>query len=1003
MLAIKNLFNADTSNIYTMPPGVPFLEHLAKGLTAALGADLHTALILLPTRRAVRELSAAFLKEAVTDAVLLPRMSPLADMGGEEWQADTSFVGGDIELGIASAIDPVRHKFELAQLVVQKMKADGSAPDTISGAVNALAMSEPLANLLSDLAVEELGADALRALDEQLATLPVHFQNAAEFANIIARHWPQHLAELGLSEPSAHLVAMINACAQQWVTAPPQHPIIIAGSTGTWRATANLIKTVSKLPKGLVVLPGLDTHIDEVVWDSINAEDGDQHPQRSLKTLIQILGVERKDVPVWPGAALSPKAKMRNRILAESLVPADATSDWPARIARVHMSDSTGNALQDGLAGLSLIEAKTQEEEASIIALILRETLENPNQTAALVTPDPSLARRVKAKLSRYGIEADSSQGEPLEETLHGAFAALCVQAAVDVFDPVALSALVKHTLFGMSKTGVASWSRFEKRVLRGPRASSLDVMTMRAGDNCADGLALYKNICAALLPLSEQLQGEHNASELAKAHTQVLETLGGGAANIWRGTAGEQMASLLEDLIAYGALLPPVDGQGYMRLLSQMMRGRVVRPRYGMHERLQILGPLEARMIAADKIVLGGLNEGVWPAPPAVHPVLSRGMRMAIGMNAPERRFGLAAHDFAQLAAKPNVVLTRAARTTDGPAVQSRWLWRLTTLVKGAQSKTGVNIRIDNGAKYVHWARTLDAPPQHLNPAARPEPCPPLSARWPKGRGLSVTQIQTWIRDPYAVYAKTVLGLYPLDPLDQSLGGREYGKAVHKALEVLDGKTTDQMYEILRAELRVAGYLEHSFSRHDVRLKRMANWCVEWARARRAQGWAVRGIEKKGRFEMPTPHGPFTLTGIADRIETKGNGAAMIDYKTGKVSTQKEIRCGFDPQLPLLTILLAQGCLGAPINTSEMRYIKPNASKEKDKDINVQAKEYSVQDYADEARQSLEKLIAYFDREDSVYASQPRAKYVNPYGDYDQLARRAEWATLEGEDGDNT
>ncbi|PHR91645.1 MAG: double-strand break repair protein AddB [Robiginitomaculum sp.] len=990
-VAEKTLFDADTPNVYTMPAGAPFLKHLAQGLKASLGKELSNAMILLPTRRAVRELTDAFLDTDMGGAVLLPRLRTLADMDENE----PPFAPGPIDINVPPAIDGVRHRFELAQLVVRKLQVV-SGEDVEPDAASALAMTEPLVTLLSDLSMEELGPQALRALDEDMESLPAHFQNAAEFVKIIAEYWPEHLAALGLSEPSARRVALLNAAAKLWDETPPDHPVIVAGSTGTLAATARLIKAVSKMPKGLVVLPGLDVHIDEQVWNDIDEDI--QHPQASLKNLIKTLGVERADVAIWPGLRLSSKAKMRARILSQSLIPANSTSDWPKRIAWLQQGDSAEDTLENGLDGLSLIEAKTEEEEAGLIALILRETLETPEKTAALITPDPALARRVRAKLSRWGVEVDSSAGEPLEETLHGSFLALSAEVALDPFDPVALSGLVRHRLFALENKALSAWEDLEKRGLRGPRPKTLVALEARLDGKCAEGLALFKSVQATLAPLSALCGERAEAGVFARTHTAVLEQIAGGANKIWRTEAGEKAATLMEELMAYGKLLPEVDGPAYGRLLSMMMRGRVVRPRYGTEVRLHILGPLEARMIDADRIVLGGLNEGVWPAPPAPHPVLSRGMRLKIGLTAPERRFGLAAHDFAQLAAKQDVILTRSQRTGEGPGVQSRWLWRLTTLVKGAQKEHALK----TGQHYLDWVRALDVAPEHPSSAPRPQPRPKLEARWPNRRRLSVTQISTWVRDPYAIYAKHVLGLRSLDPPDQPLGAREYGIAVHKALETIDNISAPKLAETLKMELRRAGYEEPAFARLNVRLEEMAEWLVGWARHRRADGWRPFAVETKGEFEIFGAGAPFVLSGIPDRIEKCGDEISILDFKTGTLPTEAMVRAGFDPQLPLLSVMLSEGCFGASGQATELRYIKPNARGMKARDKQIKSRDYGAQDYAQEALEALRNLIAYFDREDTAYYSQPRAQYVNRFGDYDHLARRAEWATLQDNGGGN-
>ncbi len=998
----KDLFEKNNPCIYTMPSGEPFLRNLAIGLRSSLGEDLSKALILLPTRRAVRALADEFVKLSTGRATLLPLMRPLADMDENE----PPFTTGNLDFEIPPAIDPVRHRFELAKLVAAKMAHEGPESGMAPDAASALAMTEPLARLLADLAMEELDVSAFTKLDDRLGDLAQHFQFASEFAKIVTKYWPQYLKDNGLTEPMARRVTLLNKAAELWQESPPDHPVIIAGSTGTLKATARLIKTVAALPQGLIILPGLDTHIDEIdVWDKID----DQHPQASLKNLLEILEIDRGAVPTWPGVKTEGAAAMRARILSHALIPASSTYDWPARIARIAKSTGNENAISEGLDGLSLIEARTAEEEASVIALIMRETLEHAGKTCALVTPDPSLARRVRAKLSRWHIEVDSSAGEPLEETGHGAFMTLSLEAALDMFDPIALSALVKHSLFNMDENARKKWDILEAAVLRGTRPKSLDAIAERLDKIAArkhiepdtylrNEFTFLKTLHTALTPLHEMLRTKTDAALLAKTHTELLETLAGGAANLWRGESGEKSAQLMEELLEHGDLLAPMNGDTYARLLSHLMRGRVARPRFGTEDRLQILGPLEARMLEADTVILGGLNEGVWPAHPAPHPVLSPGMRQAIGLSAPERRFGLAAHDFEALAAKPHVILTRAERGDDDLCVQSRWLWRLTTLVRGALGKAAENA-LKPDKPWLDWARALDASDGTPTPAERPAPCPPLDKRWPKKRGLSVTRIKTWVRDPYAIYAQNILGLRVLDPLDQTLGGREFGLAVHRALEDIDNASPERTAKLLKQELVKAGYADHNFARMHVRINALAEWVVDWARQRKENGWTKVAIEKKGVLEFPTISGaPFILTGIADRIERKGTDTAIIDYKTGAYPTYKVVQAGFDPQMPLLGIMLGYGQLGKRADATDYLYVKPG-----DREyslVTAVPKKFpkDADEYASDAFEALQNLIAHFDSPDSRYYSQPRAQYENPYGDYDHLARRHEWAMAEGE-----
>ena len=596
-------------NVYNMPSGVPFLPSLAAGLRKIYGERLNNALILLPTRRAVRALGEAFVGES--GASLLPRMRPLADINPEE----PPFEPGELVGLVKPAIDPMQRRFEMAKLVYHFHAATSDLPLDAAGA---LAMADPLIAILDDAAMEEVDDFEGAKLDTLKDFAAEHFQNAVELYKIIQEFWPKRLAEIDLMEPMARRVSLLNALTETWQAQPPKYPVIIAGSTGTLKASAKLMRCVSRLEDGMIVLPGLE-NLKTISWDKI----GPQHPQNSLKQLIKTIGVEREEVKTWPDLIKSDKLEARRLIMSEALVPVQDTGDWPARIEAIRGAAKAGSEpFTEALDGLSVIEADNDEEEALSIALIMRETLEDPDKTAALVTPDPSLARRVKARLRRWDVNVDYSQGEPLEETTLGAWLAGVMELVQDPCSPVALAAIFKHRLTAMgAEEGVASrdWRRSES-ALRGVR----DEGKLKSLD-CAAKLHDITAPLTGLTSATADIWARH-LTEAAEALAATNEV--SGAVRLWVDEAGEKAASLLEDLIAQGHHLPNMDAKDFSKLLGNLMRGRVVRPRFGTHPRLSILGPLEARMLTADRIILGGLNEGIWPAAPSAEPFLSRGMR---------------------------------------------------------------------------------------------------------------------------------------------------------------------------------------------------------------------------------------------------------------------------------------------------------------------------------------------------------------------------------------
>ena len=983
----------DKPNVYTLPGGIPFLPALADGLKSRLGTRLQDALILLPTRRAIRELGQYLIGDAGTG--LLPRMRPLADIDPDEPPFEPGYLTGLVDPLMPGA----QRRFALSTLMAHFH--ENTTGESLDPAAR-LALTDPLLAILDDAAMEEVSFSAADALDAIKGRAAKHFQDALKLYEILQQSWPHYLAEQGLMEPMARRVALLNALTRLWQEQPPDHPVIIAGSTGTLKATAKLIRCVAHMPEGFVILPGLDKRTKDVTWRNIQ----DDHPQKSLDNLIRTIGVERGDVADWLPTGRDTGHDARIRLISESLVPVEDTADWPARIETLRDHYTGDDFFRDALQGLSLLEARTDEDEAMAIAMAMRDVLETPKKTAALITPDAALARRVKARLRRWAVDVDYSQGEPLEETHIGEFFTAILNLVEDMESPLHLATLLNHPLctLGLAQGETAqAWRVLEKAHFRGLRPA-LDVY---------QDSELIRSLMNCLEPVVTQANGDpvdaRRWSETLVTAAEVLAATDdlSGRARLWVEDAGEKAAGMLEELIRFGSELGEMNLPEFARLISKLMRGRVVRPRYGTHPRLQILGPLEARMLSADVIILGGLNEGVWPAAPPKLPFLSRDMRKALGLSLPERRFGLAAHDFSMLAAHPRVILTRAERSDDGPTVASRWIWRLKTLLSGALGEKEMEARLSADTPYLQWAQAVDAvDADQVEPSVPPNPKPPFDARWPKGRKLSITKITQWIRDPYSIYARYILDLEPLKPLDAKPGPAERGNAIHKAVENFTREFRDRLApnavqalsQRLAEQLIAYGYDGAELAREKVRLDRLAGELVDHMQSSRESGVRVTGIEAYGAMLMPDIN--FTLTGKADLIEQSGDAYQVTDYKTGSTPTAKVVAAGFDPQLPLTANMIAAGAFKhiRPGETEKLQYVKLSGTG---KGVEVKAVHgtgrdaKSVDDLRDLAGTTIRELVSAFDKPETPYPCQPRIQFTFDYSDYDDLARRGEWAQV--------
>lgn len=991
---------APMRSVYNLPSGVPFLRSLAKGLHAHYGDVLQDGLVLLPTRRAARALEFAFVRQAAErglSAALLPRLRPLADINPDEPPFEPGELAGLIDPGI----DPVQRRFEIAQLVARYHERSSDLP--LDPAI-ALHMADPLIDILDDAALEEVHIQdeaEWKRVCEEAAT---HFQHAGTLYQIIETYWPERLRELSVMDPSARRVALLDALSDLWRESPPDYPVIVAGSTGTLKATARLMRVVADMPNGMVVLPGLQKDLPERIWASIDA----RHPQASLKGLMDVMEMPREDVRNWPwiiDAVDEGKARKRRRVLAEALVPVDATGDWLGRIKSLTEGEGD-DVFETALDGLSVIEARTDAEEALSTALIMRETLETPGRTAALVTPDQLLAQRVRARLSRWDVDVSMSQGLPTEQTPLGVFLTGLLELTCDPWGPVELSLIFNHeySRLGQSSDALqAAWQAFERKSLRGPRPTREKLAS-------SELIASLHRAIAPLLELDNDATPDVWSSSLITAAMAVAAEDGENAPNhLWETDAGRQAAQMLESMVDYGASLPATDANGFSRLLSALLQGSVVRPSRGTHPRLQILGPLEARLLDVDVIILGGLNEGTWPSAVNAGPFLSRQMRKQIKLSLPERRYGLAAHDFAELAANPTVFLTRSQKDDTGPTVASRWVWRLKTLLTGAVGEGRQKDLLGTGQTYLDWARAMDRP-DSLTFIDRPNPTPPVENRWARqGRKISITSVSKWIRDPYSLFGREVLRLKPLDPLDAPLDARHFGTAMHAAVENYinavehphEAANRDALIQQFEAALVAAQYEEEDVFKERPRLEALSDDLIGWFASRHAEGYDIVGTEVEASARLDDLN--FGLHGILDLVERSPTGYAFSDFKTGQPSSANVVAAGFDPQLPLAAWLAGEGALDdlPKGETEQLGYVRLKGSGDNFNHSHVAAPQARsgkpVSQLIEEAISTLRELITAYDQPETGYPSQPRAQHTYDYGDYDDLARRSEWSSIVG------
>lgn len=995
------------SKIFTIAAGLPFAETVAFGLLKHFSTDDHQenmsdVTLLVPTRRAAQSLRDAFLRVSNGAALLLPRLRAIGDVDETALSFQSWGLSGPNILDLPPAIPAMDRLLTLARLVRAFPIYDPATGQKIPPeAPEALRLARALATLLDAIQSEDLDPSTLKTL--VMGEHAAHWEDILHFLSIILEAWPAILADKGVMDPITRRTALMRAQADFWTTHPPTTPIIAVGVLASTAATAKVLAAIAQLQQGAIILPGYDPDVTDADWDEVSKDQHSTHPQTHIAKLLSMLNVDRHDVRPWTQFYNAPQLATHQRSLLWTQVirPAASTTDWR------HLGlNPLPQTLMDGL---HIIEADTEREEAAVIALAARETLETPGQTVMIVTPDRAIADRIRGELTRWQIVVDDSAGKPLGTTPPGTLLRLSAHMVRQPGAPVALLACLKHPLVA------AGWSqpRFRAAVraleisaLRGARIqggwSELRTFIQHQPTPNDDVLSLLDTLIQITKPLETLMASQAaDVRDLIEAHVALCEALTAtdtqdGAAEMWAKDAGHVAAEFIADLCRSVSVIEDIPGAQYPAILEALMAGVVVRPSFGWHPRVRILGLMESRGETADRIILAGLNEGIWPPSPTADPWMSRPMRTDFGLPAFEHRIAQAAHDFVQLASHPNVLITRSKKVDRAPSVPSRWLMRLSAVCQASH----LQLSNDYGTKLLNWARTIDRR-READLIKPPEPKPPVAAR---PRSFNITDISRLIKDPYAVYARKVLNLKALEPVDAPLGAAERGTFVHKALEAFT-----PLFDATPPEERVKKLLEIGQKELGTDWQRDAIWAFWWPRFVRAAEWFVADeterrktatpvlIEQNGIWEWPSDHGPLKLIGKPDRLDkTNAGETIIIDYKTGQTPSKSSVTQGQEPQLALQGALVREAAFPhVPRDVVELSYLSVTGSNtERDKAIR-----FAPNPLIEQAQTGLKALLAAFDDQDTPYLSHPDPTFGKPDQDFAHLARIAEWRSAESEE----
>lgn len=960
--------------LFGLPPGSDFASALVAGLLDYAGdmapQDFAKIQIFVNTSRMQRRIRDVF---DAGPPRLLPRIRLITDLANDPIATD-----------VTAPVSPLRRRLEMAKFVSALLDKE---PELAPRAA-LYDLSDSLAKLMDEMQGEGVTPDDISSLN--IADQSGHWDRALKFLNIIAPYFAVDESEPDIEARQRQVIETLIAT---WADSPPTHPIIVAGSTGSRGATGLFMRAVANLPQGAIVLPGFDFDMPVRVWDALDGAKGvaEDHPQFRFRKLMSAMNIHRDGVAKW-GNRPAPNAA-RNALVSLSLRPAPVTDQW--------LSDGPDlGDLTSATNGLTLVEAPSPRAEAETIALRLRQAAED-GVTAALITPDRNLTRQVAAALDLWNIVPDDSAGMPLALSPPGRFLRHVTDALTRPFTSESLLTLLKHPLCHSVENGRGAHLLSTRELELFIRRKAVPFPTEQTLTDAAnhdrfrvdsDWVVWVQAVLTLIAPAPKQSLTKHIDRVLVLAETLARGQNSDGSGGLWDEAAGREARRICDTILRDADASDSMTATEFTGLFGALLAAGTVRDRDKGHPNILIWGTLEARVQSADLVILGGMNEGVWPESPTPDPWLNRKMRAQAGLLLPERRIGLSAHDYQQAVASAEVWITRAKRNADAETVPSRWVNRLTNLLSGLPDQNGptaLQSMQTEGNRWIAMAAQLTVPDAPAKPAHRPSPRPPIAGR---PDTISVTQIKTLIRDPYAIYASKVLRLRELYPLVPTADAPLHGIIIHAILDefvatkpvATDPAAFDQLIDTAARHFNDQCPWPTIRAQWMARMEKLAPVFLAAEGIRQSKG-RLAVSEGWGVMEMPSVG--ISITCKADRIDlTPDNTALIYDYKTGTVPT-KDVQEKFDKQLLAEAVMVSRGAfkdLGAK-HVDEAVFIGVNAAM---RDVPAPLDDNPIEGvYA-----GLETLFSKWNTQTTGYSARMAMFSKDDYSPYDHLSRFGEW-----------
>jgi ATP-dependent helicase/nuclease subunit B len=1013
--------------VFNIPAGVSFFDCLAQGIIQHYNnqPELFSKItIFLPSKQNIKTLKESFFKINHGKILLLPKIRSLGDMLDNEMS-----LLPDIETSpyaILSQKKVINYKsrhLALTRFILETFKSTKNANISYQ---EGFSLAATLLELLDSLQLEQISPTILKEI--KIDGYIENWQKNLDIINSVTELWTNYLVSHNYCDPIIHRNAIFNYLSHYWLNNPSNAPVIIAGSIDSTPASAHFIKSIGCLEKGCIVLSGLDTGLTEKDIHNLNPN----HPQYELYKLIHYFGNDVASIENWTSTDkfLTNRHKQRQKLCHEIMRSSETTESW-INIAERLSNHDISQAIQD----INIIHAPNERKEASAIALIIREAMETPNKSIALVTPNRLLVQRVKAILTRWNIIPNDSAGIALSSLPQGIYFKLLCDVLESNFAPIQLLSFLKHPF---SNAGFAKGDfktqvyRLEKQILRGVAPSNglqgyrqalkLKIELLKNKSDIDAEKSKHLHLSLSLIDFLERLFSPIIALDDYCTMTDFTETFinlinqcactdtQNATELFWSDDAGQCANDLLSSFIDISDSLGFLPKQAIYNHIKEFSAKTSIHKNFGYDKNVFIWGTSEARLQQADIMILAGLTEGSWPVSPQANIWLSRPMQEQLGLTTPERHIGLSAHEFVQAICSSKIFLTYSAESNGSPNIPSRWIISLENIIQGVFTSTDILKNLYN-TPYLSWLEQLDNTDIIPIPAKRPMPKPPINLR-PKA--ISVTDAEKWLRDPYTIYCKHILNLKKLNGIDEELNASEKGTIIHKLFNDFTiatqtgfhGSPEQIMNNIVNNLLESLKQRPLLYIFWGNRLHYICTQFVEFEIERRKKLTPILS-EIDGKISFQTTQGDFTIKARCDRIDlTQDNQAIIVDYKTSSSSapSYEQMKIGLAPQLPLQAIILEQGGFGKPYQSCAAHYIIVNETKNPPFEIKEMKSKQSlssdkpfnalIHDIFEDFKIWVEK----YNDINTAYISRRLPQFLKYEGDYDHLARVKEWVLNEAD-----